>query len=195
MATIVERDFFDPLPVGITEGEYLMSYENLWRSSSNHLPLFYLDNTLHTPTRFLLNCFSEALTPSFGVRYGFEEANPFEESFKEEATVSEKKRPSADLKAQQTESGISSYPSPTSQRSSISSDETSLPFTPVRPTSNVSKLTVFNSKGPENYEFPKGSRSSKCKTLKHKLSVDEGDEEDLEVKRLRFLERNRQAGM
>jgi hypothetical protein len=38
MATIVERDFFDPLPLGITEGEYLMSYEKLWHSSSNHLP-------------------------------------------------------------------------------------------------------------------------------------------------------------
>lgn len=107
----------------------------------------------------------------------------------------EKKRHSADLKAQQTESGISSYPSPISQRSSTSSDEASLPPTPVRPTPNASKPTVFNSQGPENFEFPKGSRGSKCKTLKHKLSVDEDDEEDLEVKRLRFLERNRQAGM
>lgn len=59
------------------------------------------------------------------------------------------------------------------------------------------KTTVFKSQGPENFETPKGSRGSpKYKTLKHRLVVEENDdEEDLEVKRLKFLERNRQAGM
>lgn len=34
MATIIERDSFDPLPIGIMEGEYLMPHEKLWHSPS-----------------------------------------------------------------------------------------------------------------------------------------------------------------
>jgi hypothetical protein len=99
-----------------------------------------------------------------------------------------------------TKSKLLSYPSPVSPPTSISSsDAGSEPLlSPVKPTKSISasKATVFKSQGPENFEPGNGSRASKYKTLKHKLSIDEDeDEEDLEIKRLRFLERNRQAGM
>jgi hypothetical protein len=98
-----------------------------------------------------------------------------------------------------TKSGLLSYPSPVSPPTSATlSDAGSEPLSsPVKPTKSLSanKATVFKSQGPENFEPGNGARASKYKTLKHKLSTDEDeDEEDLEVKRLRFLERNRQAG-
>lgn len=99
-----------------------------------------------------------------------------------------------------TKSGLLSYPSPVSPPTSATlSDAGSEPISsPVKPTKSISasKATVFKSQGPENFEPGNGARASKYKTLKHKLSTDEDeDEEDLEIKRLRFLERNRQAGM
>ncbi|KAG2187485.1 hypothetical protein INT44_005174 [Umbelopsis vinacea] len=158
---------------------------------------YNIDNALHTPSRFLLNCFSE-LTPSFGERYGFEEANPFEQSFNEDIRTREKHVNTELTGLDLTAAKLASYPSPVSPPTSVSSsDAGSEPFSsPVKPTKSLSasKATVFKSQGPENFE--PGTRASKYKTLKHKLSIDEDeDEEDMEIKRLRFLERNRQAGM
>ncbi|KAI9287320.1 hypothetical protein BC943DRAFT_209274 [Umbelopsis sp. AD052] len=174
MATVIERDSFDPFTMASQE-----------------------DNALHTPSRFLLNCFSE-LTPSFGERYGFEEANPFEQSFNEDIRTREKHVSTELTGLDLTAAKLASYPSPVSPPTSVSSsDAGSEPFSsPVKPTKSLSasKATVFKSQGPENFE--PGTRASKYKTLKHKLSIDEDeDEEDMEIKRLRFLERNRQAAL
>ncbi|CAO3680626.1 unnamed protein product [Umbelopsis ramanniana] len=177
MATVIERDSFDPFTMANQE----------------------VDNALHTPSRFLLNCFSE-LTPSFGERYGFEEANPFEQSFNEDVRTREKHITINSKDMDVTKSGLLSYPSPVSPPTSATlSDAGSEPMSsPVKPTKSISasKATVFKSQGPENFEPGNGARASKYKTLKHKLSTDEDeDEEDLEIKRLRFLERNRQAAL
>lgn len=180
---------------------HLLLYPSFAHKPPHHfiLSLFAVDSALHTPSRFLLNCFSE-LTPSFGERYGFEETNPFEQSFNEDVRSREKHITINSKDMDVTNAGLSSYPSPVSPPTSTnSSDAGSEPLSsPVKPTKSISanKATVFKSQGPENFEPGNGSRASKYKTLKHKLSTDEDeDEEDLELKRLRFLERNRQAGM
>lgn len=165
MATAVEREIFEP-----------MSFTNT-----------YEDNPLHTPTRFLLNCLSDSFTPGFGVNYGFEETNPFEHSFN---TEKHNQQPHVELVTVKPPSP--GYPSPgitPPTEPLLLIDEPAKPSAPA-------KTTVFKSQGPENFETPKVSRGSpKYKTLKHRLVVEENDEEDLEVKRLKFLERNRQAAL
>jgi hypothetical protein len=129
------------------------------------------------------------LTPSFAVNYGFEETNPFEHSFN---TEKHHQQPNLEVEVAKSSSpGYRSLITPPTEP--LPNDiETAKPTGPIAP----AKTTVFKSQGPENFETPKGSRASpKYKTLKHRLAVEEeSDEEDLEVKRLKFLERNRQAG-
>lgn len=166
MATAVEREMFEP-----------MSFTNVFE-----------DNHLHTPTRFLLNCLSDSFTPSFSANYGFEETNPFEHSFN-----FEKHNQQPQLEVVTGKPPSPGYPSPV-----VTPPSDPLPIIeePAKPPVPA-KTTVFKSQGPENFETPKGSRGSpKYKTLKHRLVVEENDdEEDLEVKRLKFLERNRQAAL
>ncbi|GAB5587715.1 Transcription factor [Umbelopsis nana] len=92
--------------------------------------------------------------------------------------------------------GALSYPSPNSPPSNTSFDESSKSSPPAIRSAARAKTTIFKSQGPENFQPPKGAGGSKYKTLKHKISIEEDDdEEDMEMKRLKFLERNRQAAL
>jgi hypothetical protein len=153
-----------------------------------------IDTSIHTPTRFLLHCFSESLTPSFGSRYGFEETNPFEQNFIEGPTAGDRMI-SVNMNMPTSVPGALSYPSPNSPPSNTSFDESCKSSPPAIRSAARAKTTIFKSQGPENFQPPKGAGGSKYKTLKHNISIEEDDdEEDMEMKRLKFLERNRQAG-
>ncbi|KAH8555431.1 hypothetical protein BGW37DRAFT_477182 [Umbelopsis sp. PMI_123] len=174
MSTLLEGDSFDSFPVANQE-----------------------DMPLYTPSRFLLHCFSESLTPSFGTRYGFEDTNPFEQIFNENVGTREQQVKVDSKGIDLINAGSSTYPSPVSPPTSTSSSDASSSASSssverTQPTTNKTKMTVFKSLGYKNFEPGNDAHSSKNKVLKHTLNM---ENEDLELKRLRFLERNRQAAL